>query len=201
MEMNIRDVQLLYKIKDLLGVGMISFRNTEDRSQTVILKVRKKSHLIDVILPIFDKYPFLSNKQSYYLRFRDTLLKGIKYYEDLDHNYVRPDSPLNSVESILSVPYFSAWLVGFIEAESCFAIYKPTSSESKVASFEVSQTDGQVLILAISKYLSFTQKVRGDNTNSYRIKVSSVRSVDNIINFMQKAPVKLMGHKKLQYLI
>lgn len=70
-----------------------------------------------------------------------------------------------------------------------------------VASFEVSQTNGQILILAISKYLSFTQSVRVDKTNNSRVKVSSVRSIENVINFMQKAPVKLLGYKKLQYLL
>jgi ubiquinol-cytochrome c reductase cytochrome b subunit len=63
--------------------------------------------LIDVILPIFDKYPILSNKQYDYLRFREALLKEIKYYKDLDNDYIRPTTPLNSLESIISVPYFS----------------------------------------------------------------------------------------------
>jgi len=103
-------------------------------------------------------------------------------------------------ESLINVPYFSAWLVGFIEAESCFSIYKPVSSPSKIASFEVSQ-DGQLLILAICKHLSLTQSVTVDKTNAFKIKVSSVRSIENIIRFMHKAPVKLLGHKKLQYLL
>lgn len=200
IELNIRDVQLIYKIKSLLGVGVVSFRDTEGRAKTVSLRIRNKSHLIDVILPIFDKYPLLSNKQYDYLRFRDALMSGIKYHQNLPE-YVRPKSPLNSVESILSVPYFSAWLVGFIEAESCFGIYKPTSSTSWIASFEVSQTNGELLILAICKHLSLTQKIRVTKTNSFSIKVSSVRSIENVMKFMQNAPVKLLGHKKLQYIL
>ena len=117
IELGIRDVQLIYKIKDLLGVGEINFRDTEGRSKTVILRVRKKSHLINVILPIFDKYPFISNKQYDYLRFKDNLLKGITLYENLDINYVRPLEPLNNVDYIISLPYFSSWLIGFIEAQ------------------------------------------------------------------------------------
>jgi hypothetical protein len=201
IEVALRDVQLIYKVKDLLGIGVVCFREKEGRSNTVILRVRNKSHLINVILPIFDKYPLLSNKQYDYLRFREALLKGIKYYEDLDTNYIRPTTPLNSVESIINAPYFSAWLVGFIEAEGCFSIYKPTRGNSMVASFDISQTDGEVLILAICKYLSFSQNVYRDQTNSFKIKVSSVRSVENVIKFMKNAPVKLMAHKKLQYLL
>ena len=72
---------------------------------------------------------------------------------------------------------------------------------SLIASFEVSQTNGESLIKAIRDYLSLIPSVTVDQTNSYRIKVSSVRSVENVIKFIQKAPVKLLGHKKLQYLL
>ena len=99
------------------------------------------------------------------------------------------------------MPYFSSWLVGFIEAEGCFSIYKPSSSNSYVASFDISQTNSNEIISAICKYLSFTQKVYSDDTNNFKIKVTSVRSVENVINFIDNAPVKLKGYKKLQYLL
>ena len=97
-------------IKDLLGVGIVSFRERKGGFKKVCLRVRNKSHLINFILPIFDKYLLLSNKQYDYLRFKDALLSGITLYEDLPNwEYTRPTNPLNSVEFILSVPYFSAW--------------------------------------------------------------------------------------------
>lgn len=201
IELEIRDVQLIYKIKELLGIGTVKFRNMEGRSKTVIYSVRNKSHLKEIILPIFDKYPLFSNKQYDYLRFKNALLKDIKHYINLDSNYIRPIAPLNYLDTIINAHYFSAWLVGFIEAEGSFNIYKPTKENSKVASFDISQTNGEILILAICKYLSFTQKIRKDETNSFKIKVSSVRSVENIIKFLKNAPVKLIGNKKLQYLL
>lgn len=158
IELGIRDVQLIYKIKNILGVGQVFFRDTEGRSKTVLLRVRNKSQLKDVILPIFDKYPLISNKQFDYLRFKDALLKRIIYYKDLDI-YIRPSIPLNSLETIISLPYFSAWLIGFIEAEGCFSIYKPSQRVTKVASFDISQTDSDALMLAICNYLSLTQKL------------------------------------------
>jgi len=39
------------------------------------------------------------------------------------------------------------------------------------------------------------------STNNFKIKVSSVRAIENVIKFIQKAPVKLLGYKKLQYLL
>lgn len=184
-----------------MGVGTVTFRNTEGRSKTVIFRIRNKSHLKAVILPIFDNYPLLSNKQYDYLRFRDALLKGIILFDNLNSDYTRPTISLNYVDDILSVPYFSSWLVGFIEAEACFSIYQPSNSTSKVASFDIAQSNESNLILAIAKYLFLTQKVHKDKTNSFKLKVSSVKSVENVIKFMQKAPVKLIGHKNLQYLL
>ena len=150
---------------------------------------------------MFDKYPMFTNKQYDYLRFKDNLLKDVKLYENLEGNYVRPLEPLNSVDSMLTLPYFSPWLIGFIEAEGCFCIYKPSARTSYVASFDISQTNSNEIISAICKYLSFTQKIHKDDTNNFKIKVSSIRSVENVIRFINNAPVKLQGHKKLQYLL
>jgi len=70
-----------------------------------------------------------------------------------------------------------------------------------VSSFEISQTDGENIIYAIRKYLSFTTTVYIDKTNSYKLKVTSVRSIENVIKFLNQAPVKLLGYKRLQYLL
>ena len=200
IELNIRDVQLVYKIKNLLGVGVVGFRERKG-IKMVYLRVRKKDHLINFLLPIFDKYPLFSNKQHDYLRLKVILLSNIVLHNDIAH-YTRPTEPLNSVGSILNTPYFSAWLVGFIEAEGYFSVYKLSKDNDYfVASFDVSQTNGNVLILAIRKYLSLTPNLYTDKTNNFRLKVSGVRSIENVIKFIDKAPVKLLGYKKLQYLL
>jgi len=92
--------------------------------------------------------------------------------------------------------------VGFIEAEGCFSVYKLDNIRNyPVASFDIAQTDGDALIAAIGKYLCFTTKVFLDKTNCYKLKVSSVRSIENVIYFLNNAPVKLLGNKRLQYLL
>nr|YP_009722344.1 hypothetical protein [Morchella importuna]QGN66746.1 hypothetical protein [Morchella importuna] len=222
IELSIKDVQLIYKIKDLLGVGVVGFRERKGISM-VYFRVRKKDHLINFVLPIFDKYPLFSNKQYDYLRFRNVILSNVVFYDDIPE-YTRPNEPLNSIESILNAPYFSAWLVGFIEAEGCFSVYKlskdgdyfvssgPSLSlgERGAASFslceregrfDISQTNADILISAIRKYLSLTPKINIDKTNNFKLKVTGVRSIENVIRFINKAPVKLLGNKKLQYLL
>lgn len=79
-----------------------------------------------------------SNKQYDYLRFRNSLLSGIIYSSDLVE-YTRSNEPINSIESIINTSYFSAWLVGFIEAEGCFSIYKLNKDSYLVASFDIAQ--------------------------------------------------------------
>jgi LAGLIDADG endonuclease len=91
----------------MLGVGVIKFRKTEGRSETVTFSVRNKKHLIDIILPIFDKYPMLSLKQYDYLNFKFYLLSGIIYSKDLII-YSRPNNYIKNIDDLLTVSYFSA---------------------------------------------------------------------------------------------
>jgi len=122
IELSIKDVQLIYKIKKVLGVGTVLFRNrsrikdeklnhnniiSEKDNNMVIYRIRNKSHLKKIIIPIFDKYSFLTNKQYDYIRFRTLLLSNIIFSAELI-NYTRPDLPLNTIESILNVSYFPA---------------------------------------------------------------------------------------------
>jgi LAGLIDADG endonuclease. len=124
IELSIRDVQLIYKIKELLGVGTVLFRNrqrkTEEKTHSgnvsdnilsdvnmVIYRIRNKSHLKEIIIPIFDKYPFFTNKQYDYIRFRTLLLSNTIFSEELI-DYTRPTLPLNNIESILNTFYFPA---------------------------------------------------------------------------------------------
>jgi hypothetical protein len=200
IELSIKDVQLIYKIKKLLGIGVVNFRKRNE-IEMVSLRIRDKNHLINIIIPIFDKYPMFSNKQYDYLRFKTILSSSIIYAKDLPE-YTRSKIDINSVESIINKSYFSAWLVGFIEAEGCFSIYKLNkNNDYLVGSFDIAQKDGHILISAISKYLSISTVIHIDKTNCSKLKVTGVRSTDNIIHFLHNAPIKLMGNKKLQYLL
>jgi LAGLIDADG endonuclease len=81
IELSIKDVQLIYKLKHLLGVGVVSFRKRND-IETVSLRVRNKDHLKNFILPIFDKYSMFSKKQHDYLNFRTALLSNSVKYDE-----------------------------------------------------------------------------------------------------------------------
>ena len=109
--MNIKDIQLLYKIKHSLGVGNILIRVRKGKNNNKIhsarYNVRNKQHLRDIFIPILDKYPMLTNKQYDYLRFREALINNILLFDGLP-KYTRPKEPINSVDNILNKSYFSA---------------------------------------------------------------------------------------------
>lgn len=198
IELSIRDVQLIYKIKSILGIGEVSFRERGD-IRMVSLRIRKKEHIKSIMMPILDKYQMFSKKHYDYLRIRDAIISGVKYHDELS-DYKRSDKPINNVESIKNSYYFSAWLVGFLEAEGCFSIYKEKGKYA-TASFDISQTDSEIEIKAIKEYLSISNAIYKDKTNNYRLKVSSVRSIENVIKILGKALVKLLGNKRLQYIL
>lgn len=87
-----RDIDLIYQIKELLGIGTITFKKVKTsslkESKSVVFRVRCHVVTINIILPIFDKYPFFSNKQRDYLIFKIQLcwyliLFIIKIYQSI----------------------------------------------------------------------------------------------------------------------
>ena len=206
LEMNIRDIQLLYKIKHTLGVGKIITRVRKGINNNEIhlarYNVRNKQHLREIIIPILDKYPMLTNKQYDYLRFREALLNNIIFFDDLP-KYTRPKEPINSVENIVNKSYFPAWCIGFIEAEACFSIYqsKVNNKNSDVGSFDIAQTNSFEIIQALKKYLNISGNIHQDKTNCFKLKTTSVRNIDNVIKFLKNNPIRLLGYKRLQYIL
>lgn len=199
IEIHISDIKLLYKIKSIIG-GYGSIRSNTELAR---LKISSKIDLKRVILPIFDKYGMVTSKQYDYLYFKSCLLQNITYYEHLPI-YERPIyTPYNSTQDILNLYYFDAWLVGFMEAESYFSTYQVTGEKesNKTAKFGISQTNenGIQIITAIKEHLSINSNPYINNNNCV-IETTSVRGVQNVINFLKNTPVKLKGNKRAQYL-
>jgi hypothetical protein len=65
-----RDAQLLHALKAFFGCGVVR-TNHGDR---LAYRVRSQEHLLERILPFFDKHPLRSKKHVDFLKFRDVLL-------------------------------------------------------------------------------------------------------------------------------
>ena len=119
IHLHIRDLQLLYYIKILLGFGNIYI---DYKNERVCYMISDKKTLYNKLIPIFEKYPFLTRKINQYNLFKDILYK--RYYKD--NNYIINNWKLfynNSIE-LIKIPYYSNWLMGFIEGEGSFFFYK-----------------------------------------------------------------------------
>jgi hypothetical protein len=64
INLHIKDIAILYKIKEHFGVGLVSTR--PDRSKCVF-RVTKIEDLINVIIPHFEAYPLLTQKKCDFL--------------------------------------------------------------------------------------------------------------------------------------
>lgn len=182
--------------------------------------VRKKKDLINIILPIFEKYPMLSNKAFQFFRFKTVLLANLIYFEQMQHylestDYLRmllmfSDIQANVLESLKNektVPnYFKHWLVGFIEAEACFSIYplRPTKEATYyVASFEIGQNNAEPLLKAIQNFLNLRTKIsKKKKSHFYQLKVTSIQCISNVVFFLEyDSTSPLLGYKKQQYVL
>lgn len=217
IELNIKDLPLLRKIKYLLeNVGNINIYKNNTKCR---YNIRNKNDLRRIILPIFDKYPMLSKKSHTYFRFRYLLLMNCVYYEQIEYHYQSKiykqalytfetiQSKNNTFLKIGKYPkYFSYWLVGFIEAEGSFSIY-PIKRPAKydnfyVASFEIGQNNAELLISAIQLFLNLKTKITkisNQSNNFYKLKVSSVKCITNLVKFLDCSSAPLLGYKKQQY--
>jgi hypothetical protein len=65
-----RDLILLEKIKDFFGVGTIHIRNTRN---IAVYSVQSFEDLTNTIIPHFDKYPLLTQKQGDFLLFKSAM--------------------------------------------------------------------------------------------------------------------------------
>lgn len=202
IEISNKDIQLIHKIKNILGVGLIIIKNRKIKdglyNNIVIFRIRNKNHLKNIIIPIFDKYNILTNKQYDYLFFKENLLNNVKHYDKLSL-YIRPNNSIYTVNDILNKYYLSYWLIGFIEVKGCFSIYKPFINYNKVVSIEINQINNFELIEAIKIYLKVSQNIYLDKFNNNRIILNNISDICNIIKILQNNPIKLLGYKKLQY--
>ncbi|CAH2356113.1 putative intron-encoded endonuclease (mitochondrion) [[Candida] railenensis] len=198
IELNIRDIKTLYKIKDLLGVGMIKTQKRMNSNnieiELAIYLMRNKNHLKEMMIPMFDKYPLLTLKHYDYLYFKHNLLNNMIYYKDIQ-TYQRSNIPIYTINEIINKDYFPAWLIGFMEAKSSFGTYK-VSKDNMIAYFEMSQNKDMIIIEAIKMYFNITNSM-----NNYKLRITSIEGINNMITFMDKNPMKLLGYKKMEYLL
>jgi hypothetical protein len=216
--LEIADIRLLYKIKSFLGCGTVRKYNN-----VAIFRIKKVHHILYILIPIFDKYPLLTEKKRYsYLNFRKTFLYKVlnsKRATIEDKNYCENLLQKNP-ENLYRLPlddllinlksecngYFDNWIVGFTEAEGSFYFIKdPSNSQSNLrAEFRISQNDNLLLLNHIRNRLNIKREVAlaTNSKNHYYIIATSIQTIKNVIVFFSNPSlVQLKGKKHLNFTI
>ena len=92
--LNKKNTQLLYKIKSYLGVGSVIYNNN-----IAFYLIKDQKHLLNIIIPIFDKYPLLTNKRYNYLKFKECLLIN-------NNNLLTKNNKLLIINNIINNIYY-----------------------------------------------------------------------------------------------
>nr|YP_004733517.1 orf2 [Candida frijolesensis]ADK72535.1 orf2 [Candida frijolesensis] len=197
----INNKQLIYKIKDELKVGEIIIKNN-----IIIYKLNDISKIIDVILPIYDKYPLLSNNYNNYIKFKECILisnditlnnnnKLLKINNIINKDISNNQSPIwnnikyNEIKSINDIKdkISKSWLTGLIETEGSFYIkresYSNISEYGKYKHYFGISLKSDPIILYSIKYLFHIKSNIKFYNNYYILETSNYRSLNNIIKY------------------
>ena len=109
----LKNAQLLYKIKSYLGVGTITY---EKNNNIVSYLIRDKKQLIDIIIPIFDKYPLLTTKRFNYLKFKKSLLIN-------ESNQINKLLLINNIKSTIPFKNYISDAWNILNIENNFTLF------------------------------------------------------------------------------
>lgn len=202
------NARLLYFIKSQLGVGNI---NKEALTKMVNYRIRDRKKLLEIIFPIFDKYPLLTSKYFYYLKFKE----AYKILEDHNLTKTQKDELMfNLVKKVPSEGYIApaweiinnqvntiseankvmskAWLIGFTEAEGSFYLVNK-SKDRIVHGFEITQKLDLIVLSSIACILGIktTSKKR-----HHTVVTTNSRSIENIIKYYNNT---MKGMKSFEF--
>lgn len=189
------NLRVLYFIKSQIKLGSI---NIHEKTQMAVFRIRNKAHLLEHVIPIFEKHLLLTSKYFKFKCFKkalmihespelskekkDILIARLKmessrtsqvYRSPVWKNYNSPlcSKHIQDIRKILS----KSWLVGFIEAEGSFYIVKKDAKRLAHA-FELTQVLDCIVLEAIAVIfdLKVTQKKTYNTivtTNSSKIQM------------------------------
>ena len=173
IELHIRDIEVLKKIKQFFDVGSLTVR-IRNGKPTGIYSVQSLSDLTKVIIPHFKEYVLLTQKQADFILFsslvnlmnnkehlnekginqiisiRASMNKGLtENLKAIFPNVVKAERPIIKNQIIKS----PLWFIGFVDGEGCFYL-KITKRRQISLSFSITQhSRDKELFYRIKNYL------------------------------------------------
>lgn len=219
-----RDRVLLEKIQSFFGgIGKIT---TRKKDNSVHYTVKSVKDIVNVIIPHFDKYPLLTQKQADFELFKKIVMimhnKQHLKLEGLNKLIALKASLNNGLTPLLSkhfpnispvkrpkVKQFLSsvdpfWITGFTEGEGCFHIMTAKSSnyrtgyQIKLDFSLVQHIRDKVLIESLINWFNCGTVYKEKNKEIVKLFVSKSSDIqDKIIPFFQKYPFQ--GYKLSSY--
>ena len=204
------NLRILYFIKRQLGIGSVHIEADSSKGD---FRIRDRNIIGSVIIPIFDKYPLLTNKYYNYQNFKkayeilinpnlstiekDSLLLELKT-QKVPINYISPAWEIinykvnNAYDAKLVISKY--WLIGFTEAKGSFYLVNKELIRI-VHAFEITQKLDLIVLQAIANILGITI---GKKKTYYTVVTTNSRSISNIIEYYSNT---MKGIKAVEFRI
>lgn len=177
-------------IKKVTGWGKI-YVSDKKTNPTLRYVISTKDQLT-ALFQIFETYPLLTNNSRYRLARQKAWMLDRILEPEFKYSHYQP-----TAQSLVNLPYFDAWLVGFIEAESSFSF---TNGRPR---FGISQNNDRFQLEAIVLRLGISTKIYSyarKNNILHQLATSNRADNQKVIQFMESPHVeKLKGEKLLSY--
>jgi hypothetical protein len=182
-----------------------SVQRTADKTKAEVLwVVNTKSQIINIV-KIFERYPPLTTRLMYQLKFLHKMLAlariGRPKAATIDTYFKARTSKYDGRGTLtgrpsaffLESPYYGAWLSGFVEAEGCFCV-----RASGTCSFSVGQKQDHDVLLAVREYIGTAANVfqRANADRFFILETYNRASLFRLIEHFKIYP--LLGEKANQ---
>lgn len=200
---------LLALIKSQLGCGSVSYAGGNNWQ----FRIRNRTDLLRVIVPIFVEYPLHTSKhyhfELFHIGLRDSTrcaeLKAIWNCQDglsvASHDRMKAaalegaDLTATDIDMNTRKPT-KAWVVGFIEAEGSFYITKRHENEY-CHGFGVTQKTDVHVLQHLKSVLGIAAQPRLNNSNDFwALDTTNRRSIENIVHYFDDT---LLGCKHIEF--
>nr|QKY64105.1 putative LAGLIDADG endonuclease [Eudorina cylindrica] len=197
-----KDKQLLALIKKQLGCGSITYGGKNIWQ----FRVRNQSQLLNIIVPIFLKYPLHTRKTYHFELFHEALLDNYKCtnLKTMWNDELALADTLERQKLMIEQRKPSkAWVVGFVEAEGSFYIvrrHKPSHLYpigEYCHGFGLSQKHDKHIAEFLQREFHINAKLRFNKTSlSWSLDTTNKRSISNFVEYFNNS---LLGSKHLEF--
>lgn len=194
------ELNLLKYFNKHLNIGRV-YHITPKKGNKLARWEINKTELFNILVPLLEenKISFLTeNRQKQYLLLKYIKDNNLIYYEDINKNSIKINQYIENKiikNNFYKLNYINNWLVGFTMAEGSFLIKK-----NKDICFQLKQKFNINLFKDIIKLLNTTRKLDINKNKYVQLSVSSIKDIQNIINFYSYSNNEsLLGQKLISY--